>query len=67
MNNTIPQTIYRQDYTPSAWQIDTVNLRFELDETETRVQAELTMHGMAETPLVLYGRQMELLQIELDL
>ena len=39
--NATPKTIHLKEYTPPLFFIDTVNLRFELGEEETRVVSEL--------------------------
>jgi aminopeptidase N len=43
-NTDTPQTIYLKDYKQPAYLIDTVNLRFELGETETRVVSEMEIY-----------------------
>jgi len=64
------QTVYLKDYTPPDYWVDTVDLHFELGETETRVRATLGMRRREgvppETPLVLDGEALELLSLALD-
>ncbi len=67
-----PKTIYRQDYSPPDYRIERVELRFELDEEFTTVQARLGVvrHHAPDPngprPLVLDGQQLELLELRLD-
>ena len=60
--------IYRKDYTPPPYGVDTVDLRFELDPAVTLVTATMRMRAnrQAAGPLVLPGESMELLSIRLD-
>lgn len=65
-----PKTTYRKDYTPPAYQISTVKLRFELGENATIVHSELGI-ARADTapidiPLVLQGQELELLALTLN-
>ena len=43
MKDALPQTIYLQDYKPSAFEIEKTDLLFELGEEHTRVTATLTV------------------------
>jgi len=78
---TLPKTIYRKDYTPPDYLIDTVALKFELGEEETIVTSRLDIHrnpaatsGKAATettthsplPLILDGRELILDSVSLD-
>ena len=60
--------IYRKDYTPPPYYVDTVDLRFELDPTATLVTATMRMRANGKTtgPLVLPGEDLELLSVRLD-
>ncbi|NJC88758.1 MAG: aminopeptidase N [Desulfuromonas sp.] len=65
------KTVLLKDYTPSAYLVDQVDLRVELDPTATRVHARLQMRanpaaGAASGVLRLDGRQLELREIVLD-
>lgn len=64
------KTIYLKDYTPSAFQIDTVDLHIELGETLTVVKSRLQMRHVGADPrvrpLVLQGQRMKLAEIRLD-
>ncbi|WP_455218067.1 aminopeptidase N [Kaarinaea lacus] len=68
-NRTPPQTIYLADYRPPDFLIDRVELLFDLDETATRVVSVMNLQRnvhAAGRPLVLQGRELELLQVRLD-
>jgi aminopeptidase N len=54
------------DYAPPAFAVDTVALDFALDPAATVVTAMLTMRRQAPGPLVLDGRDLELLGLRLD-
>jgi aminopeptidase N len=43
MRTDIPQTIYRKDYLPPAYLVETVELGFDLDPARTIVASRLTM------------------------
>ncbi|MFO1386439.1 MAG: aminopeptidase N [Chitinivorax sp.] len=70
MSASTPSTIYLHDYSPAPYLIDRVDLRFEIHNDYTEVHSRLVIkrHEMAqpETPLVLTGQEMELLQVKLD-
>ncbi len=66
-----PQPIYRQDYRAPDYWIDQVELRFELGEEYTEVQARLNLRRNAAVndghqPLVLNGQDMELHALRLN-
>jgi aminopeptidase N len=58
------------DYTPPAYAIDTVQLRFDLDPAKTRVYSRMAVRrasGAADTaPLVLDGEDITLLSLKVD-
>ncbi len=62
------KVIYRKDYTPPPYLVDTVDLRFDLDPAATLVTATMRMRANGKTtgPLVLPGEDMELLSVRLD-
>jgi len=67
----VPQAKYRADYAVPAFLVDSLDLRFELDEKATTVAATLALrrNPAAEdvhAPLVLDGEGLELLSIALD-
>jgi len=65
-----PKTTRLQDYTPPAYRVPAVDLRFELGEDSTTVHSRLHIVRAATTPagtpLVLDGQQLELLALTLD-
>ncbi|MDQ5908884.1 MAG: aminopeptidase [Pseudomonadota bacterium] len=70
MSTPTPKTIYLNDYTPPAYRIPTIDLRFELGDDFTTVharlhivRAEATLPG---TPLMLDGQHLELISLTLD-
>ncbi len=70
MSKNTPKTIRLQDYTPPAFQIDTVFMHFDLNEDVTRVKTVLTLHRNPDAPqakdLQLNGEDMRLLQVLVD-
>ena len=66
-----PARIYRKDYRPSAWLVDSVDLRFELDPADTRVTARLSLRrnpdvASVSEPLALHGEDIELLAVRVN-
>jgi aminopeptidase N len=70
MRTDTPQIVRLEDYRPSDFLIDRVDLDMRLHPTETRVTATLAMRpnpqGRADAPLVLDGDELELLALALD-
>ncbi|MFO7639957.1 MAG: aminopeptidase N [Candidatus Competibacteraceae bacterium] len=70
MSIQTPKTTYLKDYTPPAYRIPTVDLRFELGEESTTVHSRTRIVRAAATPpgapLVLDGQHLELLALALD-
>lgn len=70
MSIKTPKTTYLKDYTPPAYRIPTLDLRFELGEESTIVHSRLRIVRAAATPpgtpLVLDGQHLELLALALD-
>ena len=70
MSTQTPKTIYLKDYTPPAYHIPTVDLRFELGEDHTLVHSRLTVIRAQSTPvgtpLALDGQHLELIALELN-
>jgi aminopeptidase N len=63
--------IYRKDYTPPDYLVETVELRFELGEETTLVNSRLAIHAnfspdQGPRPLVLDGHRFTLISISLD-
>jgi aminopeptidase N len=71
MSPHAPTAIRREDYKPSDYRIDTVDLEFDLAPETTRVKATLTLHATYDAatgarPLVLDGDEVELVALKLD-
>jgi aminopeptidase N len=71
MRDATPQTVYLKDYTPPEYLISTVDLRFELDETQTQVYAELNLQRNPASPvsgvgLTLVGENLELISLAIN-
>ena len=68
MTQDSPQTINLADYTPPDYLVDTVSLRFELNERETIVDSTLMMRraGEHQHPLELHGVDLVLDNIALN-
>jgi aminopeptidase N len=69
MRTDTPQTIYRKDYTPPAYWVDTVEMGFDLDSVTTRVATRLTLTRNADSKnkqLVLFGEALELVQLRMN-
>src|SRR5215472_1714826 len=66
-----PQPTRLADYRPPAFLVDTVDLTFDLGESETRVRSRLAVRRNPETadaaaPLTLDGDELTLLSVALD-
>ncbi len=71
MADAKPQPKYLKDYRPSAWLIDTAELRVELGEEGTLVHARLALRPNPDPkaergPLVLHGRELEPVSLALN-
>ncbi len=71
MTDTTHRTVYRKDYTPPDYLVDTVELRFELGEETTRVHSRLGIRANYDStasvrPLVLDGHRFVLRALALD-
>ena len=69
MRTDTAHTIYRKDYTPPAYWVDTVEMGFDLDPDLTRVATRLTMRRNVESrnkSLVLFGESLELVQLRMN-
>jgi aminopeptidase N len=67
--DSTPQTIFRKDYTPPAYLVDTVELGFDLDPARTIVANRITMHrnrASKSRDIVLHGEEIELVQLRLN-
>ncbi|MRW94647.1 aminopeptidase N [Duganella sp. FT80W] len=64
-----PTTIYRKDYTPPAYLVDTVELGFDLAPASTVVANRITLRrnpDAAGSDIVLHGEEIELVQLRLN-
>ncbi|TFW28541.1 aminopeptidase N [Duganella callida] len=64
-----PTTIFRQDYTPPAFLVETVELGFDLAPARTVVANRITLRrnpDAASHDIVLYGEEIELVQLRLN-
>ncbi|MDO9419547.1 MAG: aminopeptidase N [Herminiimonas sp.] len=69
MRTDTSPAIYRKDYTPPSYWVHTVQMGFDLDPSATRVATRITLErnaGSAEKAIVLYGEEVELVQIRLN-
>ncbi len=69
MRTDTPQTIYRKDYTPPSFLVDTVEMGFDLDPEVTRVATRLTMRrnpASRSKSLLLYGEALRLVQLRMN-
>jgi aminopeptidase N len=69
MRTDTPPAIYRKDYTPPSYWVQTVEMGFDLDSAQTRVATRMTMTRNAassDKTLVLYGEELELVQIRVN-
>jgi aminopeptidase N len=65
-----PVTIRLQDYRPTDYSVDQVQLHFDLHEEHTRVRGELSVTRRATadkaSPLVLHGEKLKLVSVAID-
>jgi aminopeptidase N len=71
MTETPHRTVYRKDYAPPDYLVDSIELRFELAEETTRVHSRLNMRANHDTalgarPLRLDGHRSTLVDLSLD-
>ncbi len=71
MKEATPRTIYLKDYRAPAFLIERTELRFELGEEATQVEARLQLRrnpaaDTPDAPLVLDGEELELLAVRID-
>src|SRR5471032_2791874 len=69
MRTDSPQTIYRKDYTPPSFLVDSVELGFDLDPARTIVASRISMrHNPASKSrsIELHGEHIELVQVRLN-
>ncbi|MGH6618860.1 MAG: aminopeptidase N, partial [Alphaproteobacteria bacterium] len=68
MKKNSPQAIYRKEYAPPAYRIETVDLDVALGEESTRVASRLAIRAATDRPgpLVLDGEGLDLVSIRVD-
>ncbi len=69
MRTDTPPTIYRKSYTEPAYWVEKVEMGFDLDPNDTRVATRTTLVRNPASPdktLVLYGHEVELIQIRMN-
>ncbi len=69
MRTETPQAIYRKDYTPPSFLVDTVEMGFDLDPDATRVATRLSMKrnpASRSKSLVLCGDPAQLVQLRMN-
>jgi aminopeptidase N len=69
MRTDTPQAIYRKNYTAPSFFVDTVEIGFDLAPEATRVASRLTMnrnHSSTEKALVLFGEELQLVQLRMN-
>jgi aminopeptidase N len=69
MRTDTPQTIFRKDYTPPSYWVDTVEMGFDLDPESTRVATRIRMQrnpASRSRTLVLLGESLRLVQLRMN-
>lgn len=69
MRTDTPPTIYRKDYAAPSYLVDTVEMGFDLTPARTLVATRIVMRrnpASSEQDIVLYGEEIELLQLRLN-
>ncbi len=68
MRTETPVSVHLADYTPYPFDVEQVDLRFDLDPDATKVRSELKLRrtGGADAALVLDGEGLTLLSIAID-
>jgi aminopeptidase N len=70
MTQDTPTPIYRKDYSPFAFSLKTIDLKFELYDERTRVSArgsyKRNQNIAGPAPLILYGEELELLSLSVN-
>ncbi|MCC2677957.1 MAG: hypothetical protein K0R29_533 [Pseudobdellovibrio sp.] len=65
-NSTQPKRIYLTDYKAPSFKIKSIDLYFNLNETETWVHAVQQIERLEDVPLVLNGENLELKSLKID-
>ena len=69
MRTDTAATIHRQDYSPPAFRVDTIDIGFDLDPKATRVAARSVLRRNAGSPsreLVLHGEDLNLIALRMN-
>jgi aminopeptidase N len=68
MKTETPKIIKLSEYTPPAYVVETIDLTFHLENTNTLVQSKMKMkrNGGAPTPLILNGEELTLKSVKLN-
>ena len=69
MRTDTAATIQRQDYSPPAFRVDTIDIGFDLDPKATRVAARIVLRrntGSASRELVLHGEDLNLIALRMN-
>lgn len=66
MKPETPPTIYRKDYRPPAFQVEHIEMGFDLDPSATIVAARLHLVRVSPGPLALDGEGLTLLELSID-
>ncbi|MDY7577935.1 aminopeptidase N [Herbaspirillum sp. RTI4] len=69
MRTDTPQTIYRKNYTPPHYLVQTVEMGFDLDPALTRVATRIVLQRNPATKskeIVLYGEELTLVQLRMN-
>lgn len=61
-----PEKIYLKDYQPPVFTVETVNLTIQLFSDYAKVMSKLLMHRQHSGDLVLFGRELQLQEIQLN-
>ncbi|MBO1530124.1 aminopeptidase N [Psychrobacter sp. F1192] len=62
----VPKKIYLKDYKKPSYDVETVDLDIKVFDDHALVDSTLVMHRQAEGDLVLYGEDVELLEISIN-
>jgi aminopeptidase N len=69
MRTQTPQAIYRKDYTPPSFLVETVEIGFDLDPQATRVAARLRLKRNPagdDKTVTLYGEELQLVRLRMN-
>ncbi len=68
MRDAAPKTIYLQDYTPFGFDVEKVELTFDLHPTQTRVKSKIAFrpNGKSKQDFFLHGENLKLISSSID-